>query len=67
MKLKCWVGPLLAVIILLTLRQMVYDEMQSKQQRSVIPAAMEKKRKVDTPMTSTRLNRDTALLILSAH
>lgn len=67
MKLKCWVGPLLAVIILLTLRQMVYDEMQSKQQRSVIPAAMEKKREVDTPMTGTRVNRDTALLILSAH
>jgi hypothetical protein len=67
MKLKCWIGPLLAVIFLIALRQMVYDEMD-KEQQSAIPAAMEKKRQeIVPPMADTQLNRDTALLIISAH
>jgi hypothetical protein len=67
MKLNCWIGPLLAVIFLITLRQMVYDEMQ-KEQQPAIPAAMEKKKQeIAPPMAGTRLNRDTALLIISAH
>jgi hypothetical protein len=44
MKLKCWLGPLLGVIILLALRQMVYDEMQDDFKQSAIPAATEKKK-----------------------
>jgi len=68
MKLNCWVGPLIAVIILITLRQMVYDETQKvQQQQSAIPAAIEKKKRIlKSFMAGTPFNRDTALLIISA-
>jgi len=61
MKLKCWVGPLIAVIILISLRQMVYYKMENEQQRSVIPAAAEKMKKpeLNPPMAGTRLYTDT--------
>ncbi|OQP46932.1 hypothetical protein A4H97_05275 [Niastella yeongjuensis] len=60
MKLKCWIGPLLGVIILLLLRQMLYDEMENEQPQSAIPAAIEKKKpEISTPMASTLLIRDT--------
>jgi len=60
MKLKCWIGPIIAVIILLTLRQMVYNTMTNEQQRSVIPAATElKKPELNTPVAGTRLLTDT--------
>ena len=60
MKLKCWLGPLLGVIILLALRHMVYDEMQDEQSQSAIPAAIEKKKpEINPPMAGTLLIRDT--------
>ena len=60
MKLKCWIAPLLGVIILLALRHMVYDEMQDEQQQSAIPAAIEKKKpEINPPMAGTLLIRDT--------
>jgi len=60
MKLKCWLGPLLGVIILLALRQMVYEEMQNEQSQSAIPAAIEKKRpEINPPMAGALLIRDT--------
>jgi len=60
MKLKCWIGPVIAVIILLTLRQMVYNTMANEQQQSVIPAATElKKPELNPPMAGTRLHTDT--------
>lgn len=60
MKLKCWIGPVIAVIILLTLRQMVYNTMANEQQRSVTPAAAElKKPELSSPMAGTRLLTDT--------
>jgi hypothetical protein len=40
MKLKIWIGPLIAVIILATLRQMMYNSMQDEQQQSDIRAAI---------------------------
>ncbi len=59
MKLKIWIGPLLVVIILLTLRQMLYDAKENEQQRSVIPAITTLKRsEPDPPMAGTRLHRD---------
>jgi hypothetical protein len=60
MKLKCWIGPLIAVIILITLRQMVYDAKENDQQRSVVPAATKiKKPEINPPMAGTLINRDT--------
>jgi hypothetical protein len=60
MKLNCWIGPLIAVIILLTLRQMVYDAKENDQQRSVIPAAIEKQNpEINPPMAGTLIKRDT--------
>ena len=68
MKLKCWIGPLLAVIFLITLRPIIDNAIQNEQQQLAIPAAMEnKKQEIVPPMAGTRLNRDTALLIISAH
>lgn len=59
MKLKIWIGPLLVVIILLSLRQMLYDVKEYEQQRSVIPAVIEiKKSELSPPMAGTRLHRD---------
>jgi len=60
MKLKCWIGPIIAVIILLTLRQMVYNTMTNEQHRSVVPAAAElKKPELSSPMADTRSLTDT--------
>ncbi|OQP65982.1 hypothetical protein A3860_15445 [Niastella vici] len=60
MKLKCWIGPIIAVIILLTLRQMVYNSMANEQQRSVVPAVTElKKPELSSPMAGTRSLTDT--------
>ncbi|HEX6430492.1 MAG TPA: hypothetical protein VF008_22525 [Niastella sp.] len=58
MKLKIWIGPLIAVIILISLRQMVYYKMENEQQRSVIPAVIEKKPEINPPMAGTRLHWD---------
>lgn len=58
MKLKIWIGPLVAVIILISLRQMVYYKMENEQQRSVIPAVIEKKPEINPPMAGTRLHKD---------
>ena len=59
MKLKIWIGPLLAVIILITLRQMINDKIQDEQQRSIIPAVIEeKKAELSPPMAGTRLHWD---------
>ena len=60
MKLKCWVGPLIAVIILLTFRQMLDNSIENEQQRLVIPAAAEKMKKpeLSPPMAGTRLRID---------
>jgi hypothetical protein len=58
MKLKIWIGPLIAVIILISLRQMVYYKMENEQQRLVIPAAIEKKPEIHPPMARTRLHKD---------
>ena len=55
MKLKIWIGPLIAVIILFSLRQMLDKEIKNEQQRSVIPAAIMKQRmEISPPMTGTR-------------
>jgi hypothetical protein len=59
MKLKIWIGPLLAVIFVALLRQMMYNSMQNEQQRSDIPAAIEKKPEFNPPMAGTRLLTDT--------
>jgi hypothetical protein len=61
MKLNCWIGPLIAVIILFTLRQMLDNTMEDEQQRSVIPAAATEKKKpeLNPPMAGTRLLTDT--------
>ena len=37
MKTNCWIGPLIAVILLLTLRHQMY-EFQNEQQQTAIPA-----------------------------
>jgi hypothetical protein len=59
MKLKVWIGPLIAVIFLLTLRQMVYNSNKNEQQRSAIPAVIEaKKPEMNPPMAGTRLHWD---------
>jgi hypothetical protein len=59
MKLKCWLGPILAVIILLTLRQIMYES-QNESQQLGIPAAIEKKKpEINPPMAGTLLIRDT--------
>jgi hypothetical protein len=59
MKLKIWIGPLLAVIILISLRQMVYYKMENEQQRSVIPAVTEEKKPdSNPPMAGTRYHWD---------
>lgn len=58
MKLKIWIGPLVVVIILISLRQMVYYKMENEQQRSVIPAVIEKKPEINPPMAGTRLHKD---------
>ena len=59
MKLKIWIGPLLAVIILISLRQMVYYKMENEQQRSVIPAVIEEKKpEPNPPMAATRFHWD---------
>jgi hypothetical protein len=59
MKLKCWLGPLLGVIILLALRHMVYDKMQDDYRQSAIPAAIEKKKmEINPPMAGTLIIRD---------
>ena len=59
MKLKIWIGPLLAVIFLLTLRHTLYNENKNEQQRSAIPAVIEeKKAELSPPMAGTRLHWD---------
>ncbi|MCS3797687.1 hypothetical protein GGD38_003049 [Chitinophagaceae bacterium OAS944] len=58
MKIKCWIGPLLAVIILFTLRQTMY-ELRNEQQQSVIPAAKINKLKLSPPVAATLIIRDT--------
>jgi hypothetical protein len=58
MKIKCWIGPLLAVIILFTLRQKMY-ELHNEQQQSVIPAAKINKSELRPPMAGTLIIRDT--------
>ncbi|OQP58435.1 hypothetical protein [Niastella populi] len=58
MKLNCWIGPLIAVIILLTLRHKMY-EVRNEHQQSVIPAAKEKKPEINPPMAGTLIIRDT--------
>jgi hypothetical protein len=59
MKLKVWIGPLLVVIFLLTLRQTLYNEKKNEHQRSAIPAVMEKKTpETNPPMAGTRLHWD---------
>ena len=40
MKTNCWIGPLIAVILLLTLRQQMY-ELQREQQQAAVPAKKE--------------------------
>jgi len=71
MKLKIWIGPLIAVIILATLRQMMYNSMQDEQQRSDIRAAINIEHPpagglpkampehFNPPMTGTRVLTDT--------
>jgi hypothetical protein len=60
MKLNCWIGPLISVIILLTLRQMVYNATENKQQQSAVTASVEKKEPVlSPPVASTLMVRDT--------
>jgi hypothetical protein len=56
MKLKIWIGPLIAVIIVISLRQMLYYKMENEQQRSVIPAVIKKKPEINPPMADTRLH-----------
>jgi hypothetical protein len=58
MKLNCWIGPLLAVIILFALRHKMYEE-RNEHQQSVIPAATEKKPEINPPMAGTLIIRDT--------
>jgi hypothetical protein len=58
MKLKIWIGPLIAVIILFTLRQMLDNSIENEQQRPVIPAVIEKKPELNPPMAGTRLRID---------
>lgn len=59
MKLKIWIGPLIVVIIFAMLRQMLYNAMENEQQqRSVIPAVIEKKPEINPPMAGTRLHKD---------
>ena len=59
MKLKIWIGPLLVVIFLLTLRHTLYNENKNEQQRSAIPAVIEeKKAELSPPMAGTRLHWD---------
>jgi hypothetical protein len=58
MKINCWIGPLIAVIILLTLRLNMY-EAQNDTQRSVFPAAEIKKNQLSPPMAGTLIIRDT--------
>lgn len=59
MKLKCWIGPLLCVIILISLRQMVYNKMEHEQQRSVLPAVTEQQKpELNPPMAGTRSHTD---------
>jgi hypothetical protein len=59
MKLKIWIGPLLVVIFLLTLRHTLYNENKNEQQRSAIPAVIEeKKAELNPPMAGTRSHWD---------
>jgi len=59
MKLKIWIGPLLSVIFLLTLRQMLDNEKKNGHKRSAIPAVIEeKKQELNPPMAGTRLHWD---------
>jgi hypothetical protein len=57
MKIKCWIGPLIAVIILLTLRLNMYEERNDTQ--SNIPAAEIKQNEISPPMAGTLIIRDT--------
>jgi len=70
MKLKIWIGPLIVVIILLTLRQMIDNLMQDEKQQSDIHAVrkqpsasagwrMKAMPVLILPMTGTRLLTDT--------
>jgi hypothetical protein len=57
MKLKCWIGPLIAVIILLALRHTLYNEKKNGHQRSAIHAVIEEKKpELNPPMAGTRLH-----------
>jgi hypothetical protein len=59
MKLKVWIGPLIAVIFLLTLRHTLYNAKKNEQQRSAIPAIIEEKKpEMNPPMAGTRLHWD---------
>jgi hypothetical protein len=59
MKLKIWIGPLIGVIFLLTLRQMVDNRNKNGHQRSTIPAVIEEKKpEINPPMAGTRLHWD---------
>jgi hypothetical protein len=59
MKLKIWIGPLLCVIFLLTLRQMIDNKNKNGHQRSAIPAVIEEKKpELNPPMAGTRLHWD---------
>jgi hypothetical protein len=59
MKLKIWIGPLIGVIFLLTLRHTLYNENKNGHQRSTIPAVIEEKKpEINPPMAGTRLHWD---------
>jgi hypothetical protein len=59
MKIKCWIGPLLAVIILFTLRHKIYELRNEQQQAVIIPAVQIKKSELSPPMAGTLIIRDT--------
>lgn len=55
MKLNSWIGPLLGVIFLLSLRQMIDNDTKNEQQRSDISATIIKQQMdISPPMTGTR-------------
>jgi len=58
MKLKIWIGPLIVVIILFTLRQMLNNSMQNEKQQSAIHE-IKRPPVLNLPMAGTHLLTDT--------
>jgi len=59
MKIKCWIGPLIAVILLLTIKQTMYES-QSEEQQVAIPV---KKEAIKEVLRNDRVEKETLVQI----